>query len=83
MHPDFFKKELEEKFVYRNDLETFIEKEHKEFLDRDYSFENDIDSAFRISVLMTNKLIYEMKLEGNYVFEHVFNLRHRLLYQNA
>jgi len=83
MHPDFFKKELEEKFVYRNDLRTFIEKEQEEFLDRDYSFEDDIASAFRVCVLMTNKLIYEMQLEENYSFAHVFNLRHRLLYQNA
>ncbi|TDX41802.1 hypothetical protein C7954_12525 [Halanaerobium congolense] len=73
----------EEKFVYRNNLETFIEKEHQEFLEREYSFKNDIESAFRICVLMTNKLVYEMQLEENYSFAHVFNLRHRLLYQNA
>ncbi|RAK09405.1 zinc dependent phospholipase C [Halanaerobium saccharolyticum] len=83
LHPDFFKKELEDKFVYKNDLETFIEKEHADFLDREYSFENDLASAFKISVLMTNKLIYEMQLKENYAFAHVFNLRHRLLYQNA
>ncbi|RCW52540.1 hypothetical protein [Halanaerobium sp. ST460_2HS_T2] len=64
-------------------LVTFIEKEHKEFLEREYSFKDDIASAFRVSVLMTNKLIYEMQLEENYSFAHIFNLRHRLLYQNA
>lgn len=83
LHPHFFQKEIEEKFVYRNDLESFIEKEHKAFLEEDYSFKNDIASAFRICVLMTNKLIYEMQLENNYAFTHVFNLRHRLLYENA
>lgn len=83
LHPNFFKKELEENFVYKIDLEEFIEKEHAEFLEREYSFKNDLESAFRICILMTNKLIYEMQLEGNYSFAYVFNLRHRLLYQNA
>ncbi len=83
LHPDFFKKEIEEKFIYKNDLETFIEKEHKEFLEREYSFEDDIESAFRVCILLTNKLIYEMQLENNYSFAYIFNLRHRLLYENA
>ncbi|WP_041606969.1 zinc dependent phospholipase C family protein [Halanaerobium praevalens] len=83
LHPDFFKKEIEESFVYKNDLKTIIEKEHSSFLKREYSFENDLNSAFRVCILMTNKLIYELQLKENYSFAQVFNLRHRLLYQNA
>ena len=85
LHPDFFKKEFEEKHVYKIDLEEFIEKEHVKFIDQDFSFKNDIGSAFRICILFTEKLIYEMQTQtaNNYAFSHIFNLRHRLLYQNA
>ena len=83
LHPEIIKKEIEEKFVYQNDLETVIEEEHDKFLDREYSFKDDLASAFRVCVLMTNKLVYEMQLENSYSFSQVFNLRHRLLYQNA
>lgn len=83
LHPDFFKEEIEEKTVYKKSLEEFIEEEHAEFRNRDYSFKNDIGAAFRICVLMTNKLVFEMQTAENYAFSHIFNLRHRLLYQNA
>lgn len=83
LHPDFFKEEIEEKTVYKKSLEDFIEEEHAEFRNRDYSFKNDIGAAFRICVLMTNKLVFEMQTAENYAFSHIFNLRHRLLYQNA
>ena len=83
LHPDFFKEEIEERDVYKKSLEDFFEEEHAEFLNRNYSFKNDIGAAFRICVLMTNKLVFEMQTAENYAFTHVFNLRHRLLYQNA
>lgn len=85
LHPDFFKKEIEESFVYKATLEDFIEEEHIKFLEQDFSFKNDIDSAFRICILLTNKLIFEMQTQTaeSYAFSHIFNLRHRLLYQNA
>lgn len=83
LHPDFFKEEIEERDIYKKSLEDFFEEEHAEFLNRNYSFKNDIGAAFRICVLMTNKLVFEMQTAENYAFTHVFNLRHRLLYQNA
>ncbi len=83
LHPDFFKEDIEERTVYKKSLEDFIEEEHAEFRNRDYSFKNDIGAAFRICVLMTNKLVFEMQTAENYAFSHIFNLRHRLLYQNA
>ena len=83
LHPDFFKEEIEERTVYKKSLEEFIEEEHTEFRNRDYSFKNDIGASFRICVLMTNKLVFEMQTAENYAFSHIFNLRHRLLYQNA
>jgi len=83
LHPDFFKNEIEETHIYNKSLEDFIEEEHQDFLEQDFSFKKDIAAAFRISVLMTNKLIYEMQTANNYAFSHIFNFRHRLLYENA
>lgn len=83
LHPDFFKGLIEDNFVYRNSLADFIEKEHANFLAENYSFENDIAATFKVCILLTNKLLYEIQLENNYAFAHVFNLRHRLLYQKA
>ncbi|MFW6270430.1 MAG: zinc dependent phospholipase C family protein [Bacillota bacterium] len=85
LHPDFFKKEIEENFIFKTSLANIIEEEHAKFLEEDFSFKNDIASAFRICILLTDKLIFEMQTQTaeSYAFSHIFNLRHRLLYQNA
>ncbi|MCC3144185.1 zinc dependent phospholipase C family protein [Halanaerobium sp. Z-7514] len=83
LHPDFFKEDIETRPVHKKSIADFIEDEHKKFIEYEYTFKNDIAAAFKICVLMTNKIVFEMQAQHSYAFSYEFNLRHRLLYQNA
>lgn len=80
---DFFEDSFENGFIYDMSMEEFIENEHRKFLKNKQSFENDLKSAFRVCILMTNKLIYEMELASTFAVPKAFNAERKLVLDNA
>ncbi|WP_114474622.1 zinc dependent phospholipase C family protein [Halanaerobium sp. DL-01] len=83
LEDDFFENSFENGFIYDMSLEKFIENEHQKFLKNKQSFENDLNSAFKVCILMTNKLIYEMELASSFAVPKAFNVERKLVLENA
>lgn len=62
---DIFKMNISDSFIYNLNLSQIIEYEHKNYLNNKQSFKLDLMSAFKLGILLTNKLIWETNTENN------------------